>query len=103
MKKDERENWKQEMFSLIKRWKKSGINQRDFCDRHDLSMHTFHYWLRKYRQIHTSSENGFVPVEISPVTDIVKREIQIHYPNGVLLTLSEEASISRIKALIKVN
>ncbi len=101
MKKDERENWKLEMFSLIKKWKKSGINQRDFCDQHDLSIPTFHYWLRKYKHIHTSSENGFVPVEISPATDIIKGEIQIHYPNGVLLTLSEEASISRIKALIK--
>lgn len=102
MKKDERENWKQEMFSLIKKWKASGITQRDFCNRHDLSIPTFHYWLRKYKQIYHSSENGFVPVEISPATGIIKREIQIHYPNGVLLTLSDEASISRIKALIKV-
>jgi hypothetical protein len=39
MKKSERENWQREMFSLIKKWQSSGMNQRDFCNRHDLSIY----------------------------------------------------------------
>jgi hypothetical protein len=101
MKKQERENWQKEMFSLIREWKESGIDQRDFCKHHDLSMHAFYYWLRKYKQINTSSENGFIPVELKPPVNGTKEDIQIHYPNGVLVTLDKSVSISRIRALIK--
>jgi len=102
MKKSERENWQREMFSLIGKWKKSGIRQKDFCDRHDISLHAFYYWLRKYKQNHQTSENGFVPVEIEPMGNNSKEDIHIHYPNGVLITLDKTVSLSRIKALIKV-
>jgi hypothetical protein len=101
MKKSERKNWRQEMFSLIKQWQTSGINQKDFCKQHDLSMHAFYYWLRKYKQTNTSSNDGFLPVEIVPPVNDTRGDIQIHYPNGVLITLDKAVSISRIKALIK--
>ena len=101
MKKSERENWKREMFSLIKEWQTGEISQKDFCDRHDLSIHTFYYWLRKYKQAHSSSNNGFLPVEIGPSVRDTRGEIQIHYPNGVLITLDKAVSVSRIRALIK--
>jgi hypothetical protein len=102
MTKTERENWKQEMFSLIKKWKESGTNQKDFCDRHDITLHAFYYWLRKYKQANQYSENRFMPVEIVPPGNDARGEIQIHYPNGVLITLDKSVSISRIRALIKV-
>ncbi len=89
------------MFSLIKQWQTSGINQKDFCKQHDLSMHAFYYWLRKYKQTNTSSNDGFLPVEIVPPVNDTRGDIQIHYPNGVLITLDKAVSISRIKALIK--
>ena len=102
MKKSERENWKREMFSLIRKWQNSGMNQKDFCIQHELTLHAFYYWLRKYKNLHQTSENGFVPVEIEPLGNNSKREeIQIHYPNGVLITLDKAVSFSRIKALIK--
>ena len=101
MNKSEWENWQREMFSLIKKWQRSGISQKDFCSQHDLYIHAFYYWLRKYKQVNPSSENGFLPVEIGPSDNGSKGEIQFHYPNGVLITLSEAVSLSRIKALIK--
>ncbi len=101
MKKQERENWKNEMLLLIREWKESGINQKDFCRQHDLTMHSFYYWLRKYKQINTPLENGFLPVEIKPPVNGTRGDIQIHYPNGVQITLDKSVSISRIRALIK--
>jgi len=100
MKKSERENWQREMFSLIRKWKESGTNQQEFCRQHDLSMHAFYYWLRKYKQVNTFSENHFLPVEIRPPVNGTKGEIQIYYPNGVMIALDKAVSISRIKALI---
>jgi len=102
MKKSERENWQREMYSIIKKWQGSGTNQKDFCKQHDLSIYTFHYWLRKYKQEYSSSSKGFIPVEISPVETISQEDIRIEYPNGVQLTLGNSVSISRIKALIKM-
>ena len=103
MKKVEGENWKTEMFLLIKKWQKSGISQKDFCIHHDIPLHLFYYWLRKHRQALSSSGSGFVAVEISPSEDNrkVKEDIQIYYPNGVHLILSDNVSIPRIKALVK--
>jgi len=89
------------MFSLIKKWHESGITQKEFCSQHDLSMHAFYYWLRKYKQANQSSENQFMPVEIRSPGNGAWGEIQIHYPNGVLVTLDKAVSLSRIKALIK--
>jgi transposase-like protein len=103
MTKDKRENWNKEMLSLIKKWQKSGISQKEFCIDHDIPLHLFYYWLRKHRQTQSSSGSGFVPVEINPSEDNRKEmeDIQIHYPNGVHLILSDKVSIPMIKALIK--
>ena len=89
------------MFTLITKWQRSEISQKEFCSQHDLSMHAFYYWLRKYKQTNQSSENGFLPVEIGPPVNDTRSDIQIHYPNGVLVTLDKAVSLSRIKALIK--
>lgn len=88
------------MFPLIKKWQASGISPKEFCNKHDLSFHIFYYWLRKYKQQQTSLRSGFIPVEVNPVEEPFKRELQILYPNGVQITLSDEVSIPRIKALI---
>ena len=99
--KSERENWRQEMSTLIRKWKKNGSNAREFCEQHDLSIHAFYYWLRKFKR-EESSGSGFVPVEIrgSGSNPAEKGEIRIEYPNGVLLTVDSSVKISRIKALI---
>ncbi|MBW1612694.1 MAG: hypothetical protein JRJ57_01695 [Deltaproteobacteria bacterium] len=99
--KGERENWKQEMFSLIEKWNNSGIKQKDFCDRHDLSLPTFLYWLRKYRQAQSSAPGSFIQVDVDTPGNTSGEDIQIHYPNGVTVSLDKRVSISRIKALIK--
>jgi transposase-like protein len=100
MTKEERKNWQEEMFTLIKKWKKSGTNQEEFCQQHDISIHAFHYWQRKMRQSHSSPVPGFIPVETVPPTNVCNGEIQIQYPNGVLVILDKAVSISRLRALI---
>ena len=103
MTKEDRENWQREMFTLIEKWQKSGTRQKMFCDQHDLQPHVFYYWLSKYKRTLSNSGSGFVPVEISPAEAMVKErgEIHIHYPSGVMLTVSESLNISRLRALIK--
>ncbi len=93
------------MFSLIMKYEEINISARDFCQQYNLPEHIFYYWLRKYKKAQGPVEQGFIPVEIgSPVVPPVRDadgDIQIHFPNGVLITLDKSVSISRIKALIK--
>ena len=95
MKKTERD-----MFPMIKKWQASGINPKEFCNTHDLSLQIFYYWVRKYKRSQALPGSGFIPVEVNPIEESFKGEVQILYPNGVQITLSDEVSIPRIKALI---
>ncbi len=88
------------MFPLINKWQASGISLKEFCNNHNLSVHIFYYWLRKYKQQHNSLSTGFIPVEVNAVEEPSKTEVQILYPNGVQITLSDQVSTPRIKALI---
>jgi hypothetical protein len=46
------------MFKGIDRWKQSGLTQRDWCERNNISYATFHYWYRRYRNADSSLEEG---------------------------------------------
>lgn len=96
---------RQEMFSIIKQYLESDMSARDFYRQHNLTEHRFYYWRRKYMDHHHPSGKSFIPVEVNapahpPIND-ARGDIQIHYPNGVQVTLDRSVSISRIKALIK--
>ena len=100
-----KEEHRRDMFSLIMKYEKSNMSARAFYRQHNLPEHIFYYWRRKYKAAHDSSEKGFLPVEIGPPVlpsaHDTRGDIQIHYPNGVQITLDKSVSISRIKALIK--
>jgi len=100
MNKSERKNIQQQMFSLIRKWNDSRTSQKEFCKGHDLPLHIFHYWLRKYKQTSTPSENGFLPIDVTSAKPGLEGDLRIHYPNGVMITLDKAVSTARIKALI---
>jgi len=100
-----KEEHRRDMFLLIMKYEKSNMSARAFYHQHNLPEHIFYYWRRKYKAAHDSGEKGFLPVEIGPPvlppSNDTRGDIQIHYPNGVQITLDQSVSISRIKALIK--
>jgi transposase-like protein len=61
MKKQERIKRQEEMLTLIEQWQGSGRTQQSFCQEHDLTFSTFHYWLKRYRRV--QDESNFLPVE----------------------------------------
>ena len=67
------EEWKQ----LIATYELSGMSQKDFVARHQLSFNTFQYWLyRKTKQVRSESgsEQKFLPVELIPSPALLARE-----------------------------
>jgi len=84
MKKEQREQQREKIFSLIENWQQSDQTQKDFCREHDVKLATFHYWQKKYRNQYQDNPAGFIPMEISS-PDV--RTVEIRYPNGVIVQL----------------
>jgi transposase-like protein len=103
---------KEEMYLAIELWQESGLSQVQFCSRENLSVKTFSYWYRKYK-----NENGlsvkenketpdtFIPVKVSGCrTATVSKEgydrIEVSFPNGVQLSCPVGIDIGQLKSLI---
>jgi transposase-like protein len=95
MKKQERINRQEEMLSLIEQWQGSGKTQQAFCQEHDLAYTTFYYWLKCYRR--QIDESSFLPVEISSGSNI-----EIRYPDGIILQLPAATKLSTLKQLLNL-
>lgn len=65
---------------LIAEFKRSGQNQKDFCEGRDLNATTFSGWLRKAAEGRLAFAEVSVPVKVSA-------DIEIELPNGVRVLL----------------
>ena len=95
MKKQDRITRQTDMLSLIEQWQESGKTQQAFCQEHDITFSTFYYWLKRYRR--GIDENSFLPVEISSGINI-----EIRYPDGIVLQLPAAVKLSTLKQLLNL-
>lgn len=89
---------------MIESWQKSRQSQAKFCKDNKLSISTFQYWLKKYKESRSKTQTQKKPVEqrnsksfftvklaeqelqlpgLSAVWAGSTGEINIYYPNGV--------------------
>jgi transposase len=91
----ERERFWRRTFSA---WQASGQTIRQYCEQHDVTETSFHYWRRELRQrdAHVSTRGAspaFVPVRVIPATIVA---VKIRCPSGHVVTLSAgDASVLR--------
>lgn len=91
---------KQQMFSLIAAWEKSGQNQVDFCAAHGVSVSKFGYWRTKWLAsgvaLPPEPGSSFIPIEKATPPkakqshqkdEETSENYEIIYPNGVCLRL----------------
>ncbi len=87
------------MFALIEAWRESGKTRKQFCGEQNMKVSTFAYWItRKNKDI--GSVKGFLPVDVSE-TGQSKSTVEIHYPNGVRLTVPV-GDVTMISTLIRL-
>lgn len=71
----------------IDTWKKSGLTQAAYCNKHDLKPHQFWYWNRRLKTDNKpkkkSSRAGFVSVQFKP--EKAKTALKLRFPNGMEL------------------
>jgi len=99
-------NHQKEMFAMIKSSIESGINRKLFFKQQGISVHTYYYWYQKYKRTEIKPEDKFIPViigkPIKPIEQATpkKTEIEIFYPNGVRVKLTQELDLPVLKSLI---
>jgi hypothetical protein len=100
------ENDRKTMMTLIEKWQKSGMRQKDFYQQHNIPAHVFYYWLKRYRkQQHNTiikpdaSSNQFI--ELQPTVVEPLKNIEIRLPNGIQIFLNNQVSVEYLKALIR--
>ena|SRR5450755_2935777 len=91
----ERERFWRRTFSA---WQASGQTIREYCEQHDVTETSFHYWRRELRQRDAQvptrrATPAFVPVRVIPSTTVA---VKIRCPSGHVVTLSTcDASVLR--------
>jgi len=87
MDKPSREQNKAAMFQLVEKYSGSDLTQKQFCAEHNLSLVRFQYWYKRYKENQTG-QGGFVPVQICHgKKKTFSGNVEILYPNGVILRL----------------
>lgn len=97
------EKRKEEMYLALELWQESGLSQRAFCQKEGLNYQVFGYWLKKYRQGKNPPRvkpNGFVGLNVDSPS--FSEGISIRYPNGVVLTCSEDLDPLKLQALVNL-
>lgn len=93
---------KEEMYSSIRQWEKSGLTQAAWIKEQGFTKSTFQKWLRRYRceqeEENAPTSSCFIPIEIAG--DGFCSELVVTYPNGVVITSSSPLSLEKLKALI---
>jgi hypothetical protein len=88
------------MRDLYDSFLESGIGRDSFCAMHQINVHTFKYWQRKFES--ADGHLGFVSVVVG--SECSSRgfgsEIVVEYPNGVKIKTS--ASLDYISKLIRL-
>ncbi len=85
-----------EMFPLIEEWERSGQSQKEFCSSVGVAQHLMSYWVKKYREEAIDEKSGFTEIKASSLAS----PIEICYPNGVVVRLSDPKATGLLKTLI---
>ncbi len=101
---------KQEMYTILRKWKKSSLSLKDYGKKLGITYGVMKYWHRKFKVEFPESkkktakkEPSFIPVEVATpisITKVVSAPIEIHYPNGVFLQCTSDICKKELKNLI---
>lgn len=92
------------MFELVAQWHKSDQSKVAFCQQKKINIHTFTYWVQKYKtqgqQKHkVNNTQKFIPLQVAPARPTA---VELVYPNGVRLCVPKNVDLTYLKALIKI-
>lgn len=86
----------------IQTWRKSGLSQRAYCQKNNISEYRFSKW--KSRLVKDKVDSRFVPVPLpAHLPDSIKRGVlHIYAPNGFRVDINEEFDSELLKKTLAV-
>ena len=88
----------QQMFEYIDQWQQSGLTQKAFCQKVNLSYHIFHYWYKRYRDKSIKPSSSFIKLDVSAMS--VAAQAELILADGKRLLFHQPVSADYLKALI---
>lgn len=89
---------KEDMFTLIRQWQQSGLNQKQYCHDHNIPYHVFHYWYKRFRDEQQPNTTGsFVQLRPTMISNVPFAEFT--FPGGSRILFHQPVSIEYLKAL----
>jgi hypothetical protein len=94
--------YRQQMLSMVEDWKRSGQNQRAYCQAHSISYHQFHYWYKRYKMGQVpGNDSGSSFIEVQLPAPQSHDYAEVIYPDGKRVLFHQAVDVSFLKALIK--
>lgn len=88
----------QQMFEYIDQWQQSGLTQKSFCQKVNLSYHIFHYWYKRYRDKSIKPSSSFIKLDVSAMS--VAAHAELILADGKRLLFHQPVSADYLKTLI---
>ena len=93
----------EQMYPLVAQWQGSGQSKRQFCADHGLNLHTFNYWLDKYRRSHRpTTDSNFLAVSVAPSATLPPTGVHLRYLNGVELHVHHPLTPTELLTLLQL-
>jgi len=96
-----KEQLRQQKFSMIEEWRRSGLSQKAYCAQNNIAYHIFHYWYKHYRKTRPTADvvaTSFVKLEVSPGAGSAHLELLL--PGGKRLLFYRLVSSDYLKSVI---
>jgi len=91
------------MYALVEGWHKGHQSKADYCKSVPINIHTFTYWVQKYKAQQSVKEvPKFIPLTVEKTKPAVLSVIELNYPNGVRLCVNGQPDVELLRALIKI-
>jgi hypothetical protein len=98
----------EQMYELVQDWRKSGQSKTVYCQEVSINIHTFTYWVQKYKEkmegkIVEQKASKFIPLAVKNPPSFASSGIELNYPNGVRLCVTGQPDLELLRGLIKVS
>lgn len=91
------------MYGLVRSWHKSQQSKAEYCETVPINIHTFTYWVQKYKEVEAQSDAPkFIPLAVEQLKPVVPRSLELNYPNGVRLCINGKPDVELLRTLIKI-
>jgi hypothetical protein len=92
--------YREQMYSIVEDWQRSGQNRQAYCRSHAIGYHRFLYWHRKYKAAHEATPkdpSSFISLML-PANQVAPTELI--YPDGRRLLFPQGVEAAYLKILL---